>query len=126
MRYDIKTRKNYKNFKVFRENRLDARAYFIPFGSKEAAKCSDPKKVRYSSDRVRVLNGEWDFKYYKRMKDLPDPFDTDAVEFDRIPVPSVWSRLGYEPPFYTNVRYPYLCTPWTEKPMRWATRSTIR
>ena len=111
MRYDIKTRKNYKNFKVFRENRLDARAYFIPFGSKEAAKCSDPKKVRYSSDRVRVLNGEWDFKYYKRMKDLPDPFDTDAVEFDRIPVPSVWSRLGYEPPFYTNVRYPYLCTP---------------
>ena len=63
MRYDIKTRKNYKNFKVFRENRLDARAYFIPFGSKEAAQSSDPKKVRYSSDRGRVLTGEWSSKY---------------------------------------------------------------
>ena len=112
MRYDIKNRKNYKNFKIFKENRLAPRAYFIPFGSREAAAAvKDPKAVRYSSDRVAVLNGEWDFKYYRKMKDLPDPFDTDAVEFDKIPVPSVWSRHGYEPPFYTNVTYPYLAVP---------------
>lgn len=110
MLYDIRKRNNYKNFKVFKDNRLDHRAYFIPFGSRDGAEV-DPVKKRYCSDRVRVLNGEWDFKYYPRIKDIPDPFDTDAVEFGTIPVPGVWSRYGYEPPFYTNIKYPYLCTP---------------
>ena len=110
MLYDIKKRNNYKNFKVFKDNRLDHRAYFIPFGSREGA-TADPIKKRYSSDRVTVLNGEWDFKYYTKLKDIPDPFDTEKTEFDKIPVPGVWSRYGYEPPFYTNIRYPYLCTP---------------
>ena len=110
MQYDVKKRANYKNFKVFKDNRLDHRAYFIPFGSRAGADIELTKK-RYSSDRVQLLNGEWDFKYYPKIKDLPDPLDTDNVEFDKIPVPGVWSRYGYEPPFYTNIKYPFLCTP---------------
>ena len=57
MQYDVKKRANYKNFKVFKDNRLDHRAYFIPFGSRAGADIELTKK-RYSSDRVQLLNGE--------------------------------------------------------------------
>ena len=88
MKYNLKT-DNYKNFKAFRENVMTPRSYFIPFSSPEKMENTDIRNERYSSDRVMCLSGEWDFKYYKNCKDIPSGFDTESVEFDRIPVPSV-------------------------------------
>ena len=111
MIYKLKERENFKKFKVFSENRLDSRAYFIPFSSLKSAQSATTLTKRYVSDKVAVLNGEWDFKYYRSDREMPKTFDTDNVEFDTIKVPSCWQFLGYEPPFYTNIRYPFYQEP---------------
>lgn len=110
MFYNIK-RDNYKEFKVFEDNKLPARSYFIPFSNEKLADKASILNRRYTSDKVRCLNGEWDFKYYKRVDDLPSNFDTDEILFDQIPVPSSWQMLKYEPPFYTNINYQFKPNP---------------
>ena len=111
MIYRIKDKANYKNFKVFKDNRLEHRAYFIPFPNEKEAAAAGLLDKRYSSEKVVVLNGEWDFVYFRNNKEVPAVFDTEAVSFDKVKVPSCWQFTGYEPPFYTNIKYPYLCTP---------------
>lgn len=106
MKYVINN-SNYHNFTVFRDNRLDARSYFIPYSSRAAADAVDIKNKRYSSDKVLCLNGEWDFKFYPVPGELPTHFDTDRINFDRIPVPGCWQMLGYDRPFYINTRYQF-------------------
>ncbi|MBR2479819.1 MAG: hypothetical protein IKB56_00765 [Clostridia bacterium] len=111
MIYRLKDKENFKKFKVASENRLDSRAYFIPFSSLNKAQGNTILNKRYVSDKVKVLNGEWDFKYYRRDKDIPTKFDTEKEAFDKIPVPSCWQFLGYEPPYYTNIKYPFYTEP---------------
>ena len=110
MKYNLKT-DNYKNFEAFRENVMTPRSYFIPFSSPEKMENTDIRNERYSSDMVMCLSGEWDFKYYKNCKDIPSDFDTESVEFDKVPVPSVWQNTGYEEPCYINSRYPFKPNP---------------
>lgn len=110
MRYDIRLN-HYKDFNVFEENKLPGRAYFIPFPSETECARAKLSERRYVSPKVRVLNGNWDFKYYRSNAELPEQLDTEAVSFDTVQVPSCWQMLGYEPPFYTNIRYPYPAMP---------------
>lgn len=110
MLYQI-NQKNYSTFKVFRDNKLPPRGYFIPFSS--VKKAADAKLInrRYVSDRVVCLNGEWDFAYFPKFSDMPKKFDTDKIVFDKLEVPSCWQFKGYEPPFYTNVKFPFPVVP---------------
>lgn len=111
MLYNIR-RNNYKYFKIINDNRLKARAYFIPFSKENLAREATILNRRYVSDRVRCLNGDWEFKYFPRGDELPRNFDTEKEEFDKVKVPSVWQLEGkYEPPFYTNVHYPFKVIP---------------
>lgn len=110
MLYNIK-RNNYRNVNIINDNRLKARAYFIPFSNEAKARSATILNRRYVSDLVSCLNGEWDFIYYAKIDDVPRNFDTDKVKFDKIPVPSCWQFTGYEPPFYTNVNYPFAPQP---------------
>ena len=89
MRYAI-DRNRYHQFEIFQVNKLPARSYFIPFSEKEQAMAAEIGNKRYTSSKVTCLNGQWDFKFYPQPKELPQNFDTDAVEFDRIDVPSCW------------------------------------
>nr|MCR5207594.1 hypothetical protein [Eubacterium sp.] len=73
MNYNIKS-DNYKTFSVFKENVMKPRAYFIPFGDIELLRSCDIRTKRYSSDRVTVLSGEWDFIYYPKVSKLPKVF----------------------------------------------------
>ena len=98
---------NYKAFDVFEKGKLAPRAYFVPYTDKAALQKTDVKAERYSSELVTVLSGEWDFRYYTSHSALPDVIDTDAINFDRIQVPSTWQRTGYEPPVYLNTRYEF-------------------
>ena len=109
MKYNI-SRKLHSDFNVFEENKLPARSWFIPFSCKEALQKTDYKNERYLSDRVLMLSGEWDFKYYNSVIDLEDdflPLRTDK----KIPVPSNWQLHGYDKPQYTNVCYPITYEP---------------
>lgn len=110
MKYRLKT-DNFKSFNVFKDNVMTPRSYFIPFSSLKELDKTDIRNERYSSSMVECLSGEWDFIYYKNCKDIPDEFDTESAEFDKIQVPSVWQHTGYEPPYYVNTRYQFKPNP---------------
>lgn len=87
------------------ENRLPQRSYYIPAQNEETAR--DPRK---DNPAYVLLNGEWDFKYYDTMLDVPK--EISAVEYgDKLPVPSCWQVYGYGQIQYTNVNYPIPCEP---------------
>ena len=58
---------------------------------------------------IKSLNGEWFFKFYKSVKDLPENFYKDFCfdNLDTIKVPSNWQIEGYDIPMYCNIAYPY-------------------
>ncbi len=77
-------------------------AYFIPFERGQNAGLA-----RTESERMTLLNGEWAFRYYQSVNDLPDDFSPEREEISgSIPVPSVWQLHGYDSIQYTNIRYP--------------------
>ena len=88
----------YENPAFLSENREAPRAYYIPYDSLEKALAGD----RAASHYYRLLNGNWDFKFFPRDIDLTD----EITQWDSIPVPSCWQLHGYEKPYYTNVNYP--------------------
>lgn len=110
MIYNLK-KDNYKNFNVYAENLLPPRSYFIPFSSKEELDETDIRTERYSSSRVAVLSGDWSFKYYSKVSEIPEEFNSDEEEMDTIPVPSMWQYTGYEKPYYVNQRYQFPVNP---------------
>ena len=84
-----------------------ARAYYVPFGTPEEAKCG----IREESSRFKLLSGcKWAFSYFESYEDIPDSVtdvSTDISRWDRIPVPSNWQMHGYDKPQYINARYPF-------------------
>ena len=110
MIYQI-NRTNYRDFDTFEINKREGRFYNIPYSSMEMLQKTKFKKERTSSDLVKLLNGDWDFKHYTSIRDLPDAVDTDAVAFDKIAVPGTWQRKGFEPPAYINCAYEFDNTP---------------
>lgn len=104
MKY-ILDKENHHDFKRVEAGRLAPRAYAIPHSKKKDARKADYKTERYNSDLVRILSGEWEFKYYKKKSALPATLDTSRVKFDKVNIPSTWQRTGYEPPVYLNTPY---------------------
>lgn len=104
MKY-ILDKNNHHDFKTVEYCRLSPRAYGIPHSKKKSAEKADYKTERYNSDMVRILSGEWEFKYYKKKSKLPATLDTSRIKFDTVTIPSTWQRTGYEPPIYLNTPY---------------------
>ena len=88
--------------KVNSQNRLPARAIAVPCESAETALAiARGEKPRTASKYLQSLNGTWDFKWKHTV---------DAKDWEKsstIAVPGCWQVQGeYDPPLYTNVRYP--------------------
>ncbi|MDO5336495.1 MAG: glycoside hydrolase family 2 TIM barrel-domain containing protein [Eubacteriales bacterium] len=100
----------YENLHMLHENTVPNRAYYIP-----ASKYMDGlAEQREKSDRLQMLNGEWQFKYYTSIYDLKENFyesDYCTDEFKRVLVPGVWQSYGYDTHQYTNYRYPFPADP---------------
>lgn len=98
--------KHYENLHLLHENTMPNRAYYIPASKQmNSLVCR-----RESSDRIQMLSGEWDFRYFESIYDLKDEFyapDYDTSSFDKIPVPGIWQNFGYDTHQYTNLRYPF-------------------
>ena len=110
MKYSLKTC-NYCNFEIIEKNKMSARTYCIPYKDKKLASSVDLLEERYSSQMVKILNGNWDFVYYGKLSEMPDEFDTATANFIKIPVPGDWQRNGIENPNYLNTRYQYFMNP---------------
>lgn len=104
MRYQI-IKNIHNKFSVFEKNKLSPRAYAVAFSAADTLKATALRDERYTSDMVSVLSGEWDFRYYKSINDVPDRLDTAKTRFDTVTVPSDWQRTGYEEPVYLNCPY---------------------
>ena len=106
MKYSI-DKKLHRTFGVFEKNKLAPRAYMIPYDDKELLEKTSLQDERYSSPMVKVLSGDWDFKYYKSEQKLPDRFDTSKIKFRSLPVPGDWQRNGVSEPVYLNISYEF-------------------
>lgn len=91
---------------VLQRNREAAHATLVPFADAATALAGE----RGQSPFVRLLSGEWDFKWCENPCVLPEGWESGPVEgWDRIRVPSNWQMYqdrGYDRPHYTNVNYP--------------------
>lgn len=90
--------REYERLDKISENREEQRAYYIPYDTLEKALKGEKKE----SEFYRLLNGDWNFKYYDSELDIPDKIEN----WDSIPVPSCWQLEGYDQIGYTNVNYP--------------------
>ncbi|MCD8153204.1 MAG: hypothetical protein LUF78_00645 [Clostridiales bacterium] len=106
MQYKL-NKTNYHTFEIFEVNKLPARSYFIPYPTRAQAEAVAPKEKRYASEKVRCLNGKWDFRFYPKPAELPDTLDTDQTDFSKMDVPACWQFRGYDRPFYVNIRYQF-------------------
>lgn len=93
---------------VLHKGTCENRAYYIPHESRETAFAG-----RRHSGRFTDLCGEWAFRYGcgARRPDMAPGTLFDTAGFDKVTVPSVWQKTGYEKDYYTNVRYPFLFDP---------------
>ena len=92
-------------------NRLPARSILVPCRTVDTALAIAALDAeRATSPYVLSLNGEWNFEFRKSPSD-------PAPKKDRIQVPSCWQVVGaaedrgYDPPLYTNIKYPHAKTP---------------
>lgn len=94
----------HENYEKLHVNTEKPRAYYIPYPSRERQQALEEKE----SSRKILLNGDWDFSFYKGTYELPDRFYEIAEELSggvTISVPSCWQMKGYDAHQYTNVRY---------------------
>lgn len=99
----------YKKTKIFEQNRLPARSYFLPFSNRLKLEGLSPLELTGKSDRLVSLNGKWQIAFFS--KGAPKKFDTDRLQFSSIDVPSCWQLRGFEPPVYLKERYEFNCNP---------------
>ena len=85
------------------------RAYYIPFADEDTAKTMDRAQSAYFYD----LCGEWDFRFYASFEDLDEAFPAESLP-ETMTVPLCWQvtqRAGYDPPLYSNLKYPFPLDP---------------
>lgn len=95
--------RKYEDLKRIHENVMPPRAHYIPYDTLEKALRGEREDSAY----YRLLNGEWDFRYFARDLDCP----AEITDWEKVQVPSCWQTTGYERPYYTNVNYPYPVDP---------------
>ncbi len=91
----------HEDMKKIHVGTMPNRAYYVP----ASEYMGDLVLDREASDRFQLLSGEWKFRYYPSLEDLPENL-FDATDFDAISVPSVWQHIGYDCPQYANAQYP--------------------
>ncbi len=106
MHYEL-DRVHYHSFDTIEINKLPPRSYFIPYPDRESAAAANMLTERYGSEKVRCLNGAWNFAFFPDPKELPQVLDTEIQPFDTLDVPSCWQFRGYGKPFYVNTRYQF-------------------
>ena len=112
MIYNVNGKPDWQNLAVLSRNRLKSRTYFIPYENLDACrKATVSARSEIRSERFMLLNGMWDFNYYRSIADVPEDFVTADLGGKPEKVPSVWQAQGYEIWHYVNVVEPIPVTP---------------
>ena len=102
--------REWEDLSVFTLNTEYPHATFYPFQSEEESLKDDLTK----NNLYKSLNGEWDFKLYQNIDQVPqDFFKNKSVikKWNKIPVPANWQFHTDDFPVYTNIIYPYEINP---------------
>lgn len=84
-------------------NRQSARATAYSYSS-----VADALEGNRNKSRIKILNGEWDFKFAKNLQEAPQDFYKDEVKnWDKIEVPSNWELKGYGMAIYKSAVYSF-------------------
>jgi beta-galactosidase len=90
--------------KITSINREPARATAYSYATIEAA----IEGKREKSDRLMMLNGDWQFNFAFKPADASKDFYKEKVkDWKTIPVPSNWEMLGFDIPIYKSAVYPF-------------------
>ncbi len=98
------------NPEISQVNKMEPRAYYIPFASKSEVNADDI----WSSSFIKSLNGDWLFHLSQSPSERPYYFfkdDFDTREWKTIPVPSNWEMQGYDYSIYVSAGYGFPATP---------------
>ncbi|MBQ7728542.1 MAG: DUF4981 domain-containing protein [Clostridia bacterium] len=94
---------------------LAPRSYFIPFDvSQKDVSGEDMYLSRETSSRFKLMSGEWEFRFFPSVTEVPDFLNAENPCPDRIEVPRSWQTClgkGYDKPQYVNVQYPFPVNP---------------
>ena len=95
----------WENLAITEINTEETRATFTPYASLEEA------EKEGDSDFVIDLNGAWKFNYLENPGLVQAAFfekGYDVSSWNDISVPGNWQLQGdYDPPFFTNIKYPF-------------------
>ena len=100
---NINAAPDWDNLKILSRNREDSRTYFIPG---QTANIKAAARSEIDQNNIILLNGMWEFRYFRSVADVPDDFVTGTLGGKEEHVPSVWQAQGYEKWHYSNVNYP--------------------
>ncbi len=101
---------DWQNPAITGENRIEQFSHFIPYANEKAALSG----IYAKSPNYLLLNGVWNFKFYKNAYDVPQSIAADSEhcsEWDKINVPSCWQTNGYDQAQYINACYPIPANP---------------
>ena len=96
---------DWENAAVTSINRLAPTSWFISYDEGEAY---FPLAHVESTNRFRLLNGEWNFRWYSDVSKRDLNFynmDYDYSMWDKIDVPCSWQMRGYGIPIYKNIGF---------------------
>lgn len=100
---------DWENLSISAINTEKSHSYYVPF-----ERINWEKNGLGSSSQVKLLNGDWQFAYFKHPSKVPSKFYAGAIkQWDVIKVPSNWQLQSnkYDPPVFTNVQYPFKANP---------------
>ncbi|MEO8534931.1 MAG: glycoside hydrolase family 2 TIM barrel-domain containing protein [Flavobacterium sp.] len=84
-------------------NRASARATAYSYSN-----VADALEGNRNKSRIKILNGEWDFKFAKNLQEAPQDFYKNEVKgWDKIEVPSNWELKGYGMAIYKSAVYSF-------------------
>lgn len=95
---------DWENPENLSQGREEARAFFVPFATRDEALKGKPEDSSYRFS----LNGDWKFHWAPEPSKRPADFykpETDVSGWATIDVPSCWQMRGYGIPIYSNQRY---------------------
>lgn len=108
----------WENEQIFKENKEDGHATYIPYPSVSAMLADEEfyetPWVTPESSYYMLLNGTWKFSLVDEPSKRPTDFweeGYDVSDWDDIEVPSNWEMKGYDQPLYCNVEYPFANNP---------------
>jgi beta-galactosidase len=102
---DYKTQRAWQTPTITSQHRSVAHTPLWSWRSEQDARLDLP------STSVMSLDGVWQFKLFDAVEKVEAAWPSQLEGMQNIDVPGNWQLQGHDYPIYTNVKYPFPCTP---------------